>query len=222
MIVAGCSKCKEGYIYTPKTVGIGYTYEYCDCFVEAQSLKVSRRLLKESNIPTGLIKLYNLVEWEESSDITFKDLVDIIDKAGIEENWLFLHGKAGTGKTYITIILAMIAILREKSVYFSDIVSLLDDLRPGNPDAGWILKQCEKVDVLILDDIGHEKSSQWVRERLYLIINRRWNSRKVTLFTSNFSIENLKKTVSEAVYSRVKGECWEVQLDSAIDRRINK
>lgn len=219
--MAGCNKCKNGYIYIPKEVGIGYVFEICNCYAEAESFKKSRELLQKSNISPRLIKRYNLTDWESPRELNFEKLLSFIDNEEVEGNWLFLHGNAGTGKTYMSIILAWVALLREKSVYFSDVVSLLEDLRPTNPDAHLVLNKCKAADILILDDIGHEKSSQWVRERLYLIINNRYNGGKITIFTSNFPLENLRTTVSEAVYSRVKGESLEIHLDSVKDKRIN-
>jgi len=215
----GCDKCKGGYIYFPKEEGLGYTYEYCVCYVEAELLKERREAFQNSNLEGGLIGRYKLADWEEASILPFDKLVDIVDSPEGGQNWLFLYGGAGTGKTFSSVVLAWIALFRDKTVYFSDVVSLLDELRPSNDEAHLVIKKCKEVDVLILDDIGHEKSSQWVRERLYLIINSRWNNRKTTIFTSNFPIENLKKTVSGAVYSRVKGDAVEVHLADK-DKRL--
>jgi len=220
-VAFGCDKCKGGYIYFPKEEGLGYTYEYCTCYIEAELLKERREAFQNSNLEGGLIGRYKLVDWQENKSLPFDELVKMIDSSEDDSKWLFLYGGAGTGKTYTAIILAWIALFRDKTAYFSDVVSLLDELRPSNDEAYLVIKKCREVDVLILDDIGHEKSSQWVRERLYLIINSRWNNQKMTIFTSNFPIENLKRTVSGAVYSRVKGESLEVHLADK-DKRIIK
>ena len=220
---AGCKECKDGYIRVYNDNGYRYKNKICSCLVEWESLKYSRKLLEESNIPERPKKFFRLGNWEENDGMDFELLKSIIESEGEEENWLFLYGNAGTGKTYASIILAQIAIMKEMSVYFVNVTNLLDLLRPNMQDESQpqkVMKQCEKVDVLILDDIGHEKSSQWVRERLYRIINDRWNSGKITVFTSNFNIEHLKDTVSPAVYSRVKGESLEVEMKSQIDKRL--
>lgn len=139
-----------------------------------------------------------------------------------EKKWLFLTGTSGTGKTFTSVICAKVALLQEKSVYFSSVTDLLSDLRPNEAypaKSADILKRCKEVDLLILDDIGHEKSSQWVREQLYMIINSRWNSMKATIFTSNFDIQNIETTISSAVHSRIRGESIYVKFNDS-DKRI--
>jgi len=136
-----------------------------------------------------------------------------------DKNWSYIWGGPGSGKTFSAVLLAKLAIMLGKSVYFTGVTKMLEGLRPDGLDKT-ILQRCEDVDLLILDDIGQEKSSQWVRERLYLIIDSRWNSMKKTIFTSNFNTENLKTSISEAVYSRVKGESVELHLSTLKDKRL--
>ena len=81
------------------------------------------------------------------------------------------------------------------------------------------MSRCDKADLLILDDLGQEKVSDWVRDRLYRIISNRWNSGKKTIFTSNYSVDKLKETVGEAVHSRVKGDSLELLFKVQKDRR---
>lgn len=219
-VEAGCKKCKNGCIYIPKESGFGMNFKYCDCAIEAESFNRSIKLFKESNISEKLLNLHRVVGWEEPEAIDLTGLIEMIDNKNIENNWAFIHGSTGTGKTYMAIILASIALLREMSVRFWPVTKLLESLRPGMGSPSDILNGCYEADVLILDDIGHEKSSQWVRERLYMIINERWNSGRITIFTSNFPPENLKESISDAVYSRVKGDSVEIKLISKDDKRI--
>jgi DNA replication protein DnaC len=219
-VIAGCEKCKDGCIYIPKENGFGVNFKYCDCFIEAESLNKSIKLFKASNISPKLLNLYTCVGWEVPENTSLEGLISIIDNKNLSNNWAYIHGPTGTGKTYIAVLMAVIALLREMSVYFWPVTDLLESLRPGMGNPKEILQKCRTADVLILDDIGHEKSSQWVRERLYMIINNRWNSGKITIFTSNFPPENLKESISGAVYSRVKGDSYEIKLFSKDDKRI--
>jgi DNA replication protein DnaC len=218
---AGCEKCKEGYIAIPKTEGIGFNYTACDCLIERESLLYSQKLLQEANIPERFRTQFRIENWQEDRKLTFNFIEDYIENdKECGKNWLFIDGAAGTGKTFASILIAQIALLKERSVYFTNVTNLLDDLRPEGKGPE-VLERCSAVDLLILDDIGHEKSSVWVRERLYRIVNDRWSEGKMTIFTSNFSVENLKDTISEAVYSRVKGDATCIHLTAISDRRIN-
>lgn len=213
-----CGKCIRGYYHIPKEP-IGFDVEACDCIIENESLNYSQELFKKSALPKRL-EAYSMDKWSSSS-ITFELLLDFIS-GNLEKKWMFLTGTVGTGKTFTAIICAKIALLQEKSVYFTSVTKLLDDLRPDESSPGRssaIMKRCLDADLLILDDIGHEKSSQWVREKLYIIVNERWNSMKATIFTSNFDIENTEKTISPAVHSRVRGESILVRFNDS-DRRL--
>jgi DNA replication protein DnaC len=49
-----------------------------------------------------------------------------------------------------------------------------------------VLRPVMTADLLVLDDLGAEKTSEWVEETMNLIVNTRYNERRVTIFTSNY------------------------------------
>lgn len=170
-----------------------------------------------------MLRRYGAKHWKQPDKLSFEELKELVLENETGNNWLFLYGGPGSGKTFAAVIACQIALLQEKSVYFAPVAALLEDLRPNfsnQKKAKFVSYAVKKVDVLVLDDIGHEKSSEWVREQLYIIINQRWNDGKCTIFTSNFKIENLKSTVSEAVYSRVKGDAVPIHFQSDKDQRL--
>ena len=91
------------------------------------------------------------------------------------------------------------------SVVFGDVPSLLDDIkstfdRESTVDDGYgykksayevIMNEIENADVLILDDIGAEKATDWATEKIYSIVNNRYNAQKAVIVTSNFDGEGL-------------------------------
>lgn len=224
----GCSNCTGGYIRHPKPDGFGFVFEDCACLVEYESLCETIKLWKQSNIGMRLITRYKLDDWQEPTEdgLTFDALLAMVDAE--DSKWPFLWGGTGSGKTFAAILIAQIAMLREKTVFFTNVAELLDALRPSADNTlvdGMAIKdiytaKANRANILILDDIGQEKSSEWVRERLFLIINERWNAGKMTVLTSNFDIEHIKTTISPAVYSRIKGESLEIHLSGLSDRRL--
>ena len=100
--------------------------------------------------------------------------------------------------------------------------TFLEDLRSfyDNPDPDFaeeiqMVKSCK---LLIIDDIGAEKPSEWVRERLLSFINARVSNGLSTIYTSNLSLEELDNKMGQRVSSRIKGSTKEIQL-SGSDRR---
>lgn len=115
---------------------------------------------------------------------------------------LVLLGPVGVGKTH-----AAVAIARRRHfeygqlVRFAPVVELLDAMRP-NGDAEFVTN-CDHAQLLILDDLGVERATEWTMERLYLLVNRRWLSERPTIVTSNLGPEALLEAIGPRMYSRL-------------------
>ena len=220
----GCKKCDDiGKIYLDKPDGsFGKIAEICSCAVEADNLNIVLDLYKYSNIPFRLIRSYKFKNWKKPNKVLFEDIMDIIDGEDLGKNWFYIYGNSGSGKTYLAILIAKLALLREKQVFYIKVSDFLEQLRPnGYDEYKDLLSRCKNADILILDDIGHEKVTDWVRERLFSLISHRWDIGKPTIFTSNFSMENIKEKINEAAYSRIKDEAWGIALNTKKDKRFN-
>ncbi|MGQ7279632.1 primosomal protein DnaI [Brevibacillus thermoruber] len=120
---------------------------------------------------------------------------------------LYLHGPFGVGKSYI-----MGAIARELSerniaslmVFVPDFVREMKDSLSDQSYSGK-LEMLKEVPVLILDDIGAENLTPWVRDEvLGVILNQRVNNHLPTLFTSNYSLEELEEHLSISNGNRIE------------------
>ena len=60
-----------------------------------------------------------------------------------------------------------------------------------------ILRPVMEADLLVLDDIGSEKTSEWVEETMNLIVNTRYNERRHTIFTSNYEDTPGRRAIPE-------------------------
>ena len=132
---------------------------------------------------------------------------------------LFIFGKTGTGKTLYASALLLKVIKKHKledhstitgryvggSEFFQEIRDTLDN--PGFSSSD-VLRKYEEVDVLILDEIGTEKPSDWVLQMLYLLINYRYEYLKPTIIVSNFGLKQLRKQLQDdRIPSRIEGMC---------------
>ena len=66
-----------------------------------------------------------------------------------------------------------------------------------------IIEQAKKVELLVLDDLGAEKPSEWVVEKLFQVVNYRYNEMLPTIFTSNLSPEELENRIGERTVARI-------------------
>lgn len=128
---------------------------------------------------------------------------------------LFLFGNVGVGKTHIA------AGVTQKLIYDHGVKSLLlpvpellQRVRGSITDGGVekMLNLYSKVELLVLDDIGTERVTEWVAEFLYLLVNARYEAQRPTIYTSNMSpseivqrmaMANLRLT-GERIVDRIK------------------
>ena len=66
------------------------------------------------------------------------------------------------------------------------------------------------AEVLVVDDFGTEKATQWVRDKFYQIVNSRYVERKITIFTSNEPIQGLD--YDERITNRIKERCYQIDF----------
>lgn len=107
---------------------------------------------------------------------------------------------------------------------FVSVPEFLQDLRKeiSNPTQHMerMVENIETADMVIWDDIGSEKPSDWVRERLYTYINHRESRGKTQIYTSNISLDELAddRYLGERIASRINGQCHIIEF-KGIDRR---
>lgn len=131
---------------------------------------------------------------------------------------LILLGGVGVGKTHAALAVARRRFIEAgDSVKFWPVVELLDDLRPGGQAV--TLDAVFDVDLLVLDDLGAEKPTDWTAERLFAVVNRRWMERAPIVGTSNLQPDELRAALGARTYSRLVGDDAVVVGLSGPDRR---
>lgn len=92
------------------------------------------------------------------------------------------------------------------SILFRTTPKLFDELRAGFDDGSFtaLLRRCQNVSLLILDDLGAEKPTDWVLERLYAIVNHRYEREMPIWATTNLTAPQLSAAIGERVWSRLQ------------------
>lgn len=116
------------------------------------------------------------------------------------QGWILLHGNYGCGKTHLAAAIANHCLDLSIHVIFVNTPDLLDHLRATfNPasDVGYddLFEQVRGVSLLILDDLGAESPTQWSQEKLYQIINHRYNAQLPTVLTCNIELERVEPRI---------------------------
>jgi len=110
--------------------------------------------------------------------------------------WLVFVGAYGCGKTHLAAAIANSRVERQLPVLFVVVPDLLDYLRASYaPDSPVTyderFDQVRNIEMLILDDLGTQSTTPWAAEKLYQILNYRYNAELPTVITMNQSIEDL-------------------------------
>ena len=135
---------------------------------------------------------------------------EIADQA-LENGWgIYIYGDSGTGKTHLTACMCNELMSQMRQCLFTnffEISKLIKSTWNGNADSEAVIRRICEVDFLFLDDLGTEKvtsngEDNWLQGQVFDIINKRYNNRKPTIFSSNYSMNELiadrglmKKTV---------------------------
>jgi len=131
---------------------------------------------------------------------------------------LYFCGDVGTGKTHLAVAVMNELIARKRvPALFVTVPELLDNMRgtyndPGRNIDEW-MDSVKNADLLLLDDLGAERANDWVRERIFVIVNHRYREELPTIFTSNTGPKDLAAQLGERTASRIISMCDWISLE---------
>ncbi len=128
---------------------------------------------------------------------------------------LLLWGEVGTGKTYFAACIANALVENYVSVKMTNFSTILNDLFYEN-DKNQYIDRLNNHSLLIIDDLGIERDTEYALEQVYNIIDARYKSNKPLIVTTNLTITEIKNPVDTAhkrIYDRVLEMCVPVKFD---------
>jgi DNA replication protein DnaC len=213
--------------------GSGFLYDYetntahdCRCRPQLQALAKARSL--SAVIP----KRYRHVgfdrppvtEIEPAIVRKVRRFTADIDRQLDQGRGLWLMGPVGTGKTTLAMLVSQAALSAGRSVAIYSLPRLLNEIRDTHRAERShvdLLDRLTAVDLLHIDDVGAERTTDWVLEELYSIVNARYEDERSMLITTNIlDREALCEQITERTVSRLTEMCDELPL-LGHDRRMD-
>src|SRR5579875_282050 len=137
---------------------------------------------------------------------------------------LWFMGPVGTGKTTLAMLVARAALKAGRSAAIYSLPRLLNEIRDthrAERSHVELLDRLTSVDLLHIDDVGAERTTDWVLEELYSIINGRYEDQRSVVITTNILDHGqLCEQITERTVSRLHEMCDELPL-SGEDRRLD-
>lgn len=149
---------------------------------------------------------------------------------------IFINGPCGTGKSHlaygllarwweinrfisdeeISTLPTPIRLYASKTCRFLPAVELLHELRSSfavdsTVSEDELISRYTRDDLLVIDDIGAEKISEWSRSVFYLLVDRRYRDKRQTIFTSNLTLETIAILLDDRIASRL-ATCEVIEL----------
>ncbi len=225
--MVACALCDDTGWKTIKENGVSRVIR-CDCWIE----KAARSRLSRANIPTRYQQC-TLANFEAYND-SLKRAVDYARKVVSEfpsrsterDRGLLLIGLPGVGKTHLAVAMLKQCIYNGGTGMFctmGDLMALLRSTYSGQESAteSSVLRDVTQADIVVFDELGRERATEWRDEMLHLIINSRYSNRRSSIFTTNYDVgdiddlDSLQVRVGIRLYSRLQEMCELMHLDAA-------
>jgi DNA replication protein DnaC len=138
---------------------------------------------------------------------------------------LWFYGSVGTGKTTLAMLVSRAALDARRSVAIYSLPRLLAEIRAtfeSDSEGSYVdfLDRLAAVDLLHIDDVGAERTSDWVLEQLYAIVNARYEDERSVTITTNLERDELVEQIKERTVSRLEEMCTLVPLYGEDARRF--
>jgi DNA replication protein DnaC len=149
---------------------------------------------------------------------------DDVRKQLLAGRGLWLYGPVGTGKTTLAMLCSRAAVDAGATVAIYSLPRLLAEIRTTFEESSErsyteLLDRLTEVDLLHVDDVGAEKTSPWVLEQLYAIVNARYEEERSVILTTNLERDALAEQITERTVSRLEEMCELLPVGGADLRR---
>lgn len=190
-----CEKSFDRYTVATYTVGndtVNVRYGDCPLKKKMQAKRRRQAGQRYAQIP---VRFRNITANDYRRHSGNAQAVEAAKKVLTDNIGIYIHGAPGVGKSMLASIVGSQALSAGLSVFFADVPTTLAAIKisfndPTNTAAATVEKIIDN-DLVILDDLGAERVTDWASEQIFRILNARYNNEVPTIITSNFDLQSL-------------------------------
>lgn len=182
--------------------------------------KIQEKIFDRVGIPKRYLdcSFTNYHTFTKSQEMALKYAYTLTQKYPDVKKGLLFMGGVGTGKTHLAAAILKGLTERGFSCLFYEFGSLLKEIQASyNPATQTselqVLEPVFEAEILVLDELGVSKTTEWVRDTMYYIINKRYNDEKITIFTTNYMDErndDAEETLEDRIGTRLRSRLYEM------------
>jgi len=197
----------------------------CSCTKQERDKERQSRLQRYSGLEPELLKnmTFNNFDWKRVNLLpeqreNLKYAFDAaLNFAKSPDGWLVLQGDTGCGKTHLAAAIANYRLQAGKPVKFEVVPDFLDHLRfTFSPEStvtyDQLFEEVKNAPLLILDDYGEQSTTPWAEEKLYQIINYRYNARLATVITTRLTTDEMASPIVSRFFDNNLSTVFEIRV----------
>lgn len=218
-----CKKCED-------TGSVGN--EWCECLCKITNKMAAEELNKNAPLDRSTFERFDITRYTDKTDkdnpVSPRDIMQknleyckkFAENFGGSGAGIFMLGGTGLGKTHLSLSIANKLLENGFCVVYGSVPELIRKIQNEqfNRADGDTMSLAESCDLLILDDLGAENSTDWCVSMLYEIINTRQNRRLPMIINTNLDLDDLKVKYHDRLSSRMFS--MKIMLFSGNDNRV--
>lgn len=202
----------------------------CQCQVEENNRREEEQRRKEAMDRIGRLKKNSLIDdrlrevrlssFQQNADnqkiyALARKYVDRWDEMYEKRQGILFWGMVGTGKSYTAACIANELMDRMIPVVMTSFVKILQNIQADQEEEKAFMSRLNDVHLLIIDDLGTERNTDYALEKVYNIIDSRYRSGKPLILTTNMTVKEMQDTQDiryKRIYDRIFEMCFPVRV----------
>ena len=184
--------------------------------------KLKKLSLMDARLSDATFSNYSVDDGNRRAYTAAKRYVDRFNDMLENGQGILFYGPVGTGKSYTAAAIANELMNRKRSAVMTSFVKLLEKMSSFETDDEEYIARLNHADLLFIDDLGAERSTDAALAKVYNIVDSRYRSRKPLILTTNLEMSQIQNETDiryDRIYDRILEMCYPIRMDGFSRRK---